>query len=413
MQSGTTTISCRFIAPRFLAAGALLLLVLSFSHSLSFPRLEIVAAAADRQAPPSDPAPQAAATSQFRPLVERWSVGLSAPSVGGPVIAGDVVAVALHPSGIVAYRGLDGVLLWKTGHATDRPIVVDEERIYVVVGESIFALGISKGDELWQQTTGALSAPVLVQSGWVIAASSGNIAAYRGADGTALWRRSIGIVQQRPAIDGDVLFVPLLEGRISALNLQTGEELWSLAIGGEPGEPIAVGGKVYFGARDKMFYTLDAATGKPDSPIRVGAGPRGRPAVDDDHIYVVALDNIVRTYDRGDGALLWNTGLKYRASGGPILLSEVLILPGAVTEIPVYRRANGDQLSEIKFPATLAGMSNVLYGPWNYPMFAAVTGDLQHPWTLSFLEPSTDPPPLPLAQLTELPGTTIPIAMPQ
>jgi hypothetical protein len=58
-------------------------------------------------------------------------------------------------------------------------------------------------------------------------------------------------------------------------------------------------------------------------------------------------------------------------------------------------------------------MSNVLYGPWNYPMFAAVTGDLQHPWRLSFLEPSTEPPPIPIVPLTELPGTMIPIALPQ
>jgi outer membrane protein assembly factor BamB len=365
------------------------------------------------QAVAAPTAPQVETTSQFRPLVERWAVEISAPPVGAPVVSGDVVAVALQPSGVVAYRGLDGALLWKTSHAADRPLVVDEERIYVVARDSICALGISKGEELWQQKTGALSAPLLVQSGWVIAISPGNIAAYRGTDGAVLWSRSIGAVQERPAIDGDVLFVPLLEGAISALNLQTGKPLWSQSVGAEPGEPLAVGGKVYVGARDKMFHTLDAATGEPESPIRVGAGPRGRPAADDDHIYVVFLDNFIRTYDRGHGALQWQEGLKYRPSGGPVLLSDALIVPGAVTAMPVFRRENGDQLAEVTFPATLVGMSNVLYGPWNYPMFAAVTGDLQHPWRLSFLEPSTEPPPIPIVPLTELPGTMIPIALPQ
>jgi hypothetical protein len=170
---------------------------------------------------------------------------------------------------------------------------------------------------------------------------------------------------------------------------------------------------VYLGARDKVFYTLDAATGEVVWLRRVGAGPRGKPAVDDDRIYSVALDNILRAYSRADGALKWNKGLKYRPLSGPVLLGDVVVVPGPVTAIPVFRRESGDQLSEIRFAATLVGMSDVLFGPWNYPMFAVVTGDLQHPWTLSFLEPSSDPPPLQLVELTELPGTTIPIAPPE
>jgi outer membrane protein assembly factor BamB len=349
----------------------------------------------------------------FQPLVARWSVPLSAPSVGPPLIFGDIVVVALRASGIAAFRGLDGVSVWNSDLATDRPIALDEDRVYVVSGETVHALSISKGETLWEQKVGGPSAPLLVQSGWVVAISPGSIAAYRGADGTMLWRQPIGTVERQPAIDGDVLFVPLLDRHVVALNLQSGETLWSRELDGEPGELLVAGGKVYLGARDKMFYTLDAATGEVTMPRRVGAGPRGKPAVDDDHIYGVALDNILRAYSRGDGAIKWHKGLKYRPLSGPVLISGAVVVPGAVNTIPVFGRENGDALSEISFDATLVGMSNVLFGPWNYPMFAVVTGDLQHPWRLSFFEPSTDPPPLPLVSLTELPGTTIPIAPPQ
>jgi outer membrane protein assembly factor BamB len=296
---------------------------------------------------------------------------------------------------------------------TDRPIAIDDERVYAVAGEKVHALSLAKGEELWQQQTGALSAPLLVQSGWVVAISTGSIAAYRSTDGEPLWRQSIGTVEHQPAIDGDVLFVPVLDRQVLALNLQTGETLWSRPLAGEPGELLVLGGVVYLGSRDKNFYTLDAATGEIIWARRVGAGPRGRPAVDDDRIYTVALDNFLRAYARGDGAVKWNKALKYRPQAGPVLLGDAVVVPGPVSAIPVFRRANGDPFSEIKFSATLVGMSNVLFGPWNYPMFAVVTGDLQHPWMLSFLEPSTDPPPLSIVELTEAPGTTIPIAMPQ
>jgi outer membrane protein assembly factor BamB len=353
--------------------------------------------------------------SQFQPLVERWSVPLSAPSVGPPVIAGDIVVIALQGGGVTAYRGLDGTEVWKSPLASDprAPIAIDDERVYVPSGETLHALSLANGEPVWQQQTGALSAPLLVHGGWVIAISPGSIAAHRAADGTLLWRQAIGTVEHQPAIDGDVLFVPLLDRQVVALNLQTGETLWSRTLEGEPGELLVVGGTVYLGAGDKAFHTLDAATGAIVWPIRVGARPRGKPAVDDDRIYTVALDNILRSYARGNGAIKWNKGLKYRPHSGPVLLGDAVVVPGAVAAIPVFRRGNGDQFSDIKFAATLVGMSNVLFGPWNYPMFAVVTGDLQHPWTLSFLEPSTDPPPVPMVELKELPGTTIPIAIPE
>lgn len=321
--------------------------------------------------------------------------------------------VALQPSGIVAFRGLDGSLVWRCDLTTDRPFVLDEERVYVVSGESIHALSLSKGEELWRRELRALTAPLLVHAGWVIAASQGNIAAYRAVDGAPVWQSPVGVVENQPAIEGDVLFVPLLDREIAALNIQDGETLWKTPLEGEPGEPLAAGGSVYIGARDKLFYTLRATDGESLWNQRVGAGPRGRPAVDDHRIYVVALDNIVAAYDRGGGARRWNKGLRYRPFGGPVLLSGAVIVPGPTNVIPVYRRENGDALGEITFASTLVGMSNVIFGPWNYPMFAAVTGDLQHPWTLSFLEPTTDPPPIALVPLTELPGTTIPIALPQ
>ena len=380
--------------------------------------------AADRQvaAPGSKTSPEItqpqplglpAAAGHFQPLAERWSVALSAPPLGPPLISGDIIVLALQPSGIVAFRGVDGSQAWRCDLATDRPIAHDDERVYVVAGEAIHAVSISKGEELWKQKSAALTAPLLVHAGWVIAATQGSIAAYRAADGSVVWQRSIGVIEYEPAIDGDVLFVPLLDREITALNLQNGETLWTAPLAGEPGEPLALGGRVYVGARDKRFYTLKATNGEGDWVQRVGAGPRGRPALDDDRIYVIALDNIVYAYDRRSGATNWNKGLKYRPFGGPVLMSGAVVVPGPSTVLPVYRRENGDALAEITFSATLVGMSNVVFGPWNYPMFAAVTGDLQHPWTLTFFEPSTEPPPISLVALTELPGTTIPIVVPQ
>lgn len=328
-------------------------------------------------------------------------------------MSGDIVIVPLQSAGILAVKGSDSREVWRSQLSTDRPAVADDERLYVMTGDVMHALLIATGEEVWRVETGTLTAPPVVQSGWVIVAVAGSIAAFRASDGTLVWRKNVGTVERRPAIDGDVLFVPVLEGSVVALNLQTGEDRWSTPLGGEPGDPLAIGGKVYVASQDKRFYAIDASDGEVEWHRRVGAGPRGRPIADDDHIYFVSLDNILRALDRGDGGEKWAKGLKYRPLEGPLRASGALVVPGAATALPVFGWRDGAQLTEIKFGSTLVGISNMLFGPWNYPLVSVVTGDLEHPWTLSFLERSTDPPALPLVELTALPGVTIPIELPR
>ena len=336
----------------------------------------------------------------------------AAPPAGPPVIASTLVIVPLVPSAVVAYHAADGTVAWRAELAAIRPLEADDERTYIVSREGVHALRAATGEPVWRADTGPLTAPLLVRTGWVIVATAEHVTALRAADGSLVWRRSLGTVEARPAIDGDRLFLPLLlETRITAVDLQSGETRWERELGGSPDEPLAVGGKVYTVARDKRFYALDADDGEIEWHRRVGAAPRGRPAADDDHIYYVALDNVLRALHRGHGAEKWTEGLPYRPSQGPTLVGGAILVPGPVPSVPVFG-PGGTRLSAVTFPATLVGLSNVATGPATYPMVAAMTGDLQHAWTLSMFETSLDPPQVPLVPLTALPGQTIAIALP-
>ena len=352
-----------------------------------------------------------APTSQFLPLVLKWSVPLPAPPAGAPIAVGGLIVVALRPAGVVALHAADGTTAWRAEIAADRPIAADEERVYVPAGGQIHALELKTGRPLWNTDTGNLTAPPLVHAGWLIAATAGAIGAFRAADGAAVWRRESGTIAMKPAIDGDLLFLPLLDRRLVALDLHSGSPRWETALGGEPGEPLAIGGKVYVTAGDKRFYAVDADNGEIDWPVRLGAAPRGRAAADEAHVYLVAMDNVLRALDRGDGAIEWKKILTYRPSAGPVLVGGALLIPGAVTTLPTFA-PSGEALTPVTFPATPVGISNVQQGANGYPAIAAVTGDLQHPWTLWLLESSVEPPPIRLVDLAALPGTTIAIVPP-
>ena len=344
-------------------------------------------------------------------MVPRWSVALSAPPASPPVIVGETIVVALQSGRVEALQIADGKTTWKQDVPIDRPISADAERVYAPSADAMQALELSTGTPQWHRETGSLTAATLVHGGWVITAAAGNLSALRAGDGAIVWQRNLGTIEFRPAIDGDFLFVPLLEGPIVCLNLQTGETIWERQLGGSPGEPMVIAGRVYAGAADKLFYVLDAEDGEILWNHRVGAAPRGRAAVDEKNVYFVALDNTLRALDRGHGAVKWRKGLKYRPAEGPSIIRGGIVVPGAVATLAVFRPDDG-ALSDLTFPSTVVAVSNVPGGD-SPTLLAVVTGDLEHPWTLWLLEPSTDPPPIPIVDLTVLPGVAIDIVLPQ
>ncbi len=344
-------------------------------------------------------------------MAARWKVPLSAPPVSPPVIAGDVTVVPLQDKSVLAVDSRNGDERWRADVSAAWPISADEERVFVPSGDAIHALRLSNGEQIWRAEVGTLTAPPLAHAGWVVAASAGAIVALRATDGTEVWRRGVGAVEYRPAIDGDMLFVPLVDNRLVAIDLPSGETRWERSVGGPVGEPLAIGGAVYAGADDKSFHVLNAATGETIWHYRVGAAPRGRAVADDDHVYYVAVDNVLRAFDRGNGTNRWNKGLTYRPSAGPVLVGSALLVPGAVKAFSVFGR-DGTVLTDLRFPSTLVGISNVAIGPSTYPMMCVITGDLENPWTMYLIEGSSDPPDLPIIPLAVAPGTTIEIAPP-
>jgi len=328
------------------------------------------------------------------------------------VFAGSTIVVPLEPGTIAALNAADGSTAWKVELATDRPVAADAEHAYVSSGGQIHALRLASGDVAWRAETGALTAPLLVHGGWVIAASVGNLAAFRAADGSTVWQRDIGPIEYRPAIDGDYLFVPIADKRLVSLDLPTGETKWEAPLAGTPVEPLALGGKVYVGASDKRFYTFDASDGEFEWKYHVGAALRGRAAADSRHVYFVAYDNILRALDRGSGALQWMKRLAFRPAAGPVLMAGAVLAPGPIAAFPVFSQDGGD-IGKVEFPAAPARIPALSIEADGKAVMAVVTGGLEHPWKLSLLEPSSEPPPIPLIELTVVPGEIVEIVVPR
>ncbi len=401
-----TTISCRFFAQ----AAAIVLTVFIASAVLAQPPSQVPPPRPFPQPPPK-PTGDTPSEQELKrrhenlpqpvPGAERWSAAIGANTPVPPVITDSQVFAVIPPATIAAFRLEDGVEVWRVELAADYPLAVDDGRLFVASGEAIHTVDAKTGSLVWRQPTGVISAPPLVYQGWVVTGTGNDVVARRATDGTVVWQQPHGPLKFRPTIDGDTLYLPLADSRVKAVDLTNGASKWERTLGGAPSEIAALAGRVYVGSGDRFFYCLDADDGDIEWRAREGAEVAGRPAISPDRVYFAAKDNLVRARDRVSGALKWQAGLPFRPSAGPVLFGTLVVVPGAVAELPTFDAKTGKPGRPIAFGAPLASPLAVRASEAG-PIAATVTGGLTADWKLTLWEPATM---IPIAPLTVLPGT--------
>ena len=361
-----------------------------------------------------------AANSLVPPLPSevRWSVAVSVRPAAPPAVDDDRVLLPLQSGVIVAYRASDGHEAWRVEMRADQPVAVEGGRVFVAAGEAVHALALENAEVLWRAPTGTITAPLLAQDGWIIAASDAGLAAFRSADGVKVWQRATGVQHVRATIEGDNLYVPLEDGRLLALDLRTGTDRWIHqfripklpdSAPHPPGvsEVLAYPDRIFVGAADRIFYCLKPSDGTMEWRFNIGAVLRGRPVGDGRRIFTTAMDNVVRAFDRRNGNLLWHPSVPFRPTTGPVLHGTTVLVPGAAAEIRGFD-VTGHPAGQIKLEEALA-IPPVFADAAGGFVLAAVTGSLNGQWKLLLVEESRS---LPVVPLTQLPGISVPVVPP-
>jgi outer membrane protein assembly factor BamB len=343
------------------------------------------------------------------PSEVRWTVIVAAPPAAPPSLSESHVYLALKSGAVAAYRLNDGGVAWQQPIRTDLPVEFDDDRLVVASGEAILALDPKDGRTLWTAPAGKLTAPLLVENGWIIAAAQDELIALRATDGTRVWQRPSAGQTRRASVEGDRLYVPLND-RLLALTLATGATEWEVRFGGEPTEVLAFADRVYVGSVDKYFYCLKAPTGDVDWAYRVGSAVRGKPAADAAQVYITAIDNMVRAFDRRSGALRWQKDAAFRPTIGPFVVGNAVIVAGRAAVVKVYRFNTGTELPKLTLNQVVV-LPPAFGHSRSDTLIAAVTGDLSEQWSLTLMGPPLWTSPA-IVPLTVLPGEVLPIPRP-
>ncbi len=168
-----------------------------------------------------------------------------------------------------------------------------------------------------------------------------------------LWSKSVGdgiegyFSQLKPAFIDDKMFVASRDGKVRALSVESGKELWEVDLADNEvnalnkaarisGAVAAGHDAIYLGTENAQVFALDAETGE----VRWIADPKGeviaRPLVDDGKVIVHTSRGDLYAFDESTGEELWVLHqdlptLTLRGSSEPVSAS------GAV----VYGRGDG------------------------------------------------------------------------
>lgn len=284
------------------------------------------------------------------PLEASWVTTLGSPPAFPPAYDSGNAFVPLRNDRLVGVSLAEGREIWSIDMTvTGRP-AAGEDLVFAAVDGAVEARSQRDGTPRWRTPIVArLTAPLHWDSGWLIGNSEGgDLLVFRGADGELLWRRELGsAVRGLPAPAGEKLYVGLDDGRFLALELRTGDALWTKPMKEPLTGILALDDRLFLGSVDNYFYCLSAEDGDTRWRVRTGADIVGSPVIDERHVYFVSLDNVLRALNRGNGSLRWRRQLTFRPSTGPLLTGDTVIVAGVAAELRAFSARTGAPAGEL------------------------------------------------------------------
>ena len=279
------------------------------------------------------------------PLEAKWSATLPASPEFAPAFDATRIYVALQTKQLVALLISDGTISWSVECPMTAPPAAGAGLVYTGNEDVIEARSEADGTTQWRRPVQGRVVSMHWDGGWLFAQTeAGPFFAIRATDGLIIWQKNFGSPiepRARPAAAGERLYVPLQDGRVIALSLQTGDEVWTRKLA-EPASGIfPVGNRVFVGARDNEFHSLSADDGDQDWGWRTGADVLGLPVLDTRRVYFIALDNILYANNRNNGDMMWKQVLPFRPFTGPLMSGETLIVAGVAAQLHAFNAPDG------------------------------------------------------------------------
>lgn len=268
-----------------------------------------------------------------------WSRKLQDKIVSGPTLGRDYIALGTKNSKIIVLHQKNGTEAWQasiTSAALSKPIIVNDKLIAKTIDGNLYAFKLASGEKLWMQEHGA--------PGLVLQASSSPV-----------------------VMNDKFLLVGYSDGKLDAVDLQTGQLLWQRSVVYANGiseveklvdidtDPIVQGNTVLLGSYQGYLGAFSLETGQ--FIWRKPASIYKNMAVRGDTLYLTDSHDVVWAIAKQTGLVKWKQeGLKARGLTEPVLIGNKLLVGDKTGMLHLLALKNGEFITHtsVQSPVTIA-----------------------------------------------------------
>ncbi|MFY0654941.1 MAG: PQQ-binding-like beta-propeller repeat protein [Cyclobacteriaceae bacterium] len=192
------------------------------------------------------------------------------------------------------------------------PPTVKDGTVYVgTPARFVIAMDAKTGNEIWRfETSGQVSGAPSVHNGRVyFGQQGGNNEMYcvDAKTGSPIWSSNVGWVWTTSTPDETQVYTGTVDGRIIALDIENGEEVWEhLTNGGVYPAPAVDDKRVYTGSWDGQYFAINKKTGKVEwAYSSFGGLPDSAAGILWRNMYICRTDGRLCGLDRDTGERYW------------------------------------------------------------------------------------------------------------
>ncbi len=284
-----------------------------------------------------------------------------------PVIRGEVIYAASADGEVKALATPTGEELWEIDidQSISGGVGMGDKQLYIATPNGdVIALDILNGRELWRASVSSevLSAPMSSVGTVVVQTFDGHVYGLDSTDGERLWqykssRPSLTLrASATPVIQGDTVFAGLSNGRVVALDLESGQVKWEARVAVPQGEseierivdvngsPLLINSELYAISYQGRLLRLDRNTGRilwsleasSDSGLTEGFG----------NIYYSSAKGSVVAVNRANGSITWQqTQLARRFLSPPTAYDNYIIVGDLEGYVHVLSQLDGSMVA--------------------------------------------------------------------
>lgn len=281
----------------------------------------------------------------------------------------------------------------RAGEASGGGIAFGEGRVFVTTGfGELVALDPATGAVAWRQRfeSAVGGAPAVSDGRVYVVARDASAWAVRAADGKVEWMlpgtpSSAGVMgAAAPAVDARQVIFPFASGQMFAVAKDSGTGLWGAQVAGQrrgrayaaysdlTGDPVIADGTVYAGTAAGRLSAVNADTGQTLWSARDGA--LSPVAVAGGSVFLVSDEDQLVRLEAATGAEIWRVDMPYFtkdkdkrrrsivAHYGPVLAGGRLVLASSDGLIRTFDPASGALTATVELPGGAAAAPAVAGG---------------------------------------------------